>query len=445
MHIDIKFVKDNYKKFFGEEIQVRGWIKSIRSMKNLDFISINDGSTCYNIQCIATENQPRKNLKEINAGTGSGISVIGILNPSKGKQDFELKITKIDFLSEIDLEAYPLQKKEHTLDFIRSLPHLRSQTYKFAAIMRIRSALSFSTHEFFKKERFIYSAFPILTTSDCEGAGETLSIDKNNGIFEKKMHLTVSAQMHAETLAIGMGRVYSFGPTFRAENSNTSRHLSEFWMIEPEISFMKRDQLMEFSEIYIKYIIDYTLKNNLDDILYVSGGNEKHLAKLNAIVTSSFVKLSYTEAVKILQKKEFDGAKIRWGDDLHSNAEKYILETFNNVPVIVYDYPKTLKPFYMKQNEDEKTVGAIDVLMPGIGEVLGGSEREYDLDKLLRAVKEKEIDSKEYEWYIDTRRFGSVPHSGFGLGLERIVRFVSNSSNIRDTIPFPRHPGTCLY
>ncbi|MCK5787766.1 MAG: asparagine--tRNA ligase [Chlamydiia bacterium] len=422
------------------QVKISGWIKSIRDMKNIMFISINDGSCVNNIQCVVSKKTC--NIPDIPFNTGSAISLLGTVVKSKNdQQSLEVNVNEIIFVSSIDGAEYPMQKKTHSLEFIRSLPHLRAQTYIFSSIMRVKNAISFATHKFFQENDFLYVQGPLLTSLDCEGAGETFSIDDKQNIFNNTAHLTVSSQLHIESLAVGLGKVYSFAPTFRAENSNTTRHLSEFWMIEPEISFCNMDMLIDYATNYIKYVIKHCLEHCKDDILSIS--NQDHVDFLESIYKLDFPRISYTEAVEIINSSE--NFSIVWGQDIGTNEEKYLTDIIFKNPVIVTDYPRKLKPFYMKQSDSGNTVKAIDILMPGIGEIIGGSQREDIIEKLESAMLEKNIDIVAYDWYLDLRRFGNVPHAGFGLGLERLVMFITSSDNIRDMLPYPRYPGRLYF
>lgn len=437
---DIFSQQDN---LIGKDVTIGGWIKSIRSMKNIAFISISDSSTPKVLQCILRVKTNEKILSEI--GIGSAIKFFGTINKSKGsEQSIELSVKEVSFHSPIDGEMYPIQKKFHTTEFLRSLPHLRSQTATFAATMRIRNSISMATHKFFQEQGFLLMATPLITSLDCEGSGELFEVSNKDKLFDKKTYLTVSGQLQLESLAIGLNRVYTFSPTFRAENSNTTRHLSEFWMIESEAAFMDIYGLIKLAEEYLKFIIKYSIDHNLEDIEITSQDKESHIKSLKELSKSKFKIVDYTDAIKHLDDHSYEGPKVLWGDDIHSYAEKHLVGKIYKSPIILTNFPKTLKPFYMKRNNDDKTVAAMDVLLPKIGEVIGGSQREDDIKELLEGIKEKGLNIKDYQWYIDTRLFGNIEHSGFGLGLERLVSYIADVPNIRDTIPYPRHPGNII-
>ncbi|MEN8137741.1 MAG: asparagine--tRNA ligase [Bacteroidota bacterium] len=455
------------------EVLLKGWVRTFRSNR---FIALNDGSTINNIQCVVDfESTNEEVLKKIT--TGAAVSLKGILVESQGKgQKVELQVNSIEILGEADPEKYPLQPKRHSLEFLREIAHLRPRTNLFGAVMRVRHTLAYAVHQFFNEKGFFYYNAPIVTGSDAEGAGEMFQVtnlDLNNvpkneegavdfkqDFFGKATNLTVSGQLEAETAAMALGQVYTFGPTFRAENSNTSRHLAEFWMIEPEMAFVELDENMDLAEEFIKYIIKYTLEHRKDDLEFLDqrfAQEEKSkpakdrsdmglIEKLNFVLENNFKRVSYTEAIEILKnskpnkKKKFKYPINEWGVDLQSEHERFLVEKHFKTPVILFDYPAKIKAFYMRLNDDGKTVRAMDVLFPGIGEIVGGSQREERLDVLMSKVEELGIDEKELWWYIDTRKYGTAPHSGFGLGFERIIQFVSGMGNIRDVIPFPRTP-----
>ncbi|MCM1521094.1 MAG: asparagine--tRNA ligase [Muribaculaceae bacterium] len=443
----------------GTEVEAKGWVRTRRGNKHVQFIQLNDGSSINNIQVVLdmtdfTEEQ----LKPVT--TGSSICVKGILVESMGKgQSFEIQAKSLKVYGTADPTAYPLQKKGHTLEYLREIAHLRPRSNFFGAVLRVRSALAFAIHKFFNERGFFYLNTPLITASDCEGAGamfQVTTLDLNNlpkdeegnvdyskDFFAKSTALTVSGQLEGELGATALGQIYTFGPTFRAENSNTPRHLAEFWMIEPEMAFYDITDNMDLAEEFLKYCISYALENCADDIRFLEERFDKGLTeRLRFVVENDFVRLPYTEGVKILEEsgKKFE-FPVHWGTDLQSEHERYLVEEHFKKPVILTDYPKEIKAFYMKLNDDGKTVRAMDVLFPNIGEIIGGSEREEDYDKLLRRVEECHIPMKDMWWYLDTRRFGTVPHSGFGLGFERLVLFVTGMTNIRDVIPFPRTPG----
>ncbi|MCM1111019.1 MAG: asparagine--tRNA ligase [Clostridium sp.] len=445
-----------------KEVSVMGWVRTRRGNKHVQFVALNDGSTIRNIQIVFdmarfTDDQ----LKPVT--TGSSIHVTGRLVPSMGKgQAAEIQADTLEIYGTAD-NSYPLQKKGHTLEFLREKAYLRPRTNTFAAVLRVRSALAFAIHKFFNERGFFYLNTPLITASDCEGAGamfQVTTLDLNNlplddegkvdytqDFFGKPTALTVSGQLEGELGATALGAIYTFGPTFRAENSNTPRHLSEFWMIEPEMAFCDITDDMDLAEEFIKYCIRYALDHCRDDIEFLCEHYDKDLiARLESVLADDFVRLTYTEGVRILEQsgRKFE-YPVYWGADLQSEHERYLVEEHFGKPVILTDYPKDIKAFYMKQNDDGKTVRAMDVLFPTIGEIIGGSEREADYDKLAKRIDELQIPMKDMWWYLDTRRFGSVPHSGFGLGFERLVLFVTGMTNIRDVIPFPRTPKNAEY
>lgn len=450
-------------ELLGTEVSVKGWVRTRRGNKHVQFVALNDGSTIRNIQIVfdlAKFNE--EDLKAVS--TGSAIHVQGQLVESMGKgQTCEIQANMLEIYGGADPEKYPLQKKGHTLEFLREIAHLRPRTNTFGAVLRIRSALAYAIHKFFQEKGFYYLHTPLITASDCEGAGamfqvttldlenlprtEEGKVDYSVDFFGKSTALTVSGQLEGELGATALGAIYTFGPTFRAENSNTPRHLAEFWMIEPEIAFFDITDNMDLAEEFIKYCIKYALDNCRDDIEFLNEMYDKELiARLEGVLKSEFVRLSYTDGVKILEEsgKKFE-FPVYWGADLQSEHERFLVEEHFKRPVILTDYPKEIKAFYMKQNDDNKTVRAMDVLFPKIGEIIGGSEREENYDKLMQRVDECHIPMKDMWWYLDTRRFGTVPHSGFGLGFERLVLFVTGMTNIRDVIPFPRTPGNAEF
>ncbi len=456
---------DLFKKaeLIGTEVTVMGWVRTRRGNKHVQFVALNDGSTVRNIQIVLDMARfSDEQLKPIT--TGSALRVDGRLVESMGKgQTVEVQADNVLVYGTADPETYPLQKKGHTLEFLREKAHLRPRTNTFGAILRVRSALAFAIHRFFQERGFFYLNTPLITGSDCEGAGamfqvttlplnelprtEDGAVDYSKDFFGKPTALTVSGQLEGELGATALGAIYTFGPTFRAENSNTPRHLSEFWMIEPEVSFFDITDNMDLAEAFVKYCISYALENCRDDIEFLAEHYDKELIeRLNFVINNDFVRLTYTEGVKILEesghKFEFP---VYWGADLQSEHERFLVEEYFKKPVILTDYPKEIKAFYMKQNEDGKTVRAMDVLFPNIGEIIGGSEREENYDKLLARIEELDIPMKDMWWYLDTRRFGTVPHSGFGLGFERLVLFVTGMTNIRDVIPFPRTPNNAEF
>ncbi len=458
---------------FLQEVTAKGWVRSFRSKR---FIALNDGSTIHNIQCVVDfENTSDALLKRIT--TGAAVSIKGTLAESQGKgQSVEIQVAELEILGDSNPDEYPIQPKKHSLEFLRENAHLRIRTNTFSAVMRVRSKLSFAVHSYFQENGFNYVNTPIITGSDAEGAGEMFGvsafetnkapltedggIDYKQDFFGKETNLTVSGQLEAETYAMALGKVYTFGPTFRAENSNTTRHLAEFWMIEPEVAFMDLDGNMDLSEDFIKYVLRYVLEQCKDDLVFLDKrftDEEKTkpqaqrsamglIEKLEFVVQNNFKRVSYTEAIDILRnskpnkKKKFAYPINEWGADLQSEHERFLVEKHFKCPVILFDYPADIKAFYMRLNEDGKTVRAMDVLFPGIGEIVGGAQREERLDVLKEKMAALEIDEKELWWYLDTRKFGTAVHSGFGLGFERLVQFATGMGNIRDVIPFPRTP-----
>ena len=444
-------------------IVVKGWVRTKRGNKNVAFIALNDGSTINNIQIVCdVASFDEQIMKQIT--TGACICVKGDLVPSQGAgQSVEVQAREIEVYGVADPETYPLQKKGHSMEFLREIAHLRPRTNTFGAVLRIRHAMAFAIHKFFNDKGFCYLHTPLITASDCEGAGEMFqvttldpdnlprledgTIDYSQDFFGRHTSLTVSGQLEGELGAMALGNIYTFGPTFRAENSNTPRHLAEFWMIEPEMAFYDVNDLMDLEEEFIKYLVQYALDNCQDDIAFLTKMIDPELTdRLKSVVSTDFVRLTYTEGIDILlksgQKFEFP---VSWGVDLQSEHERYLVEKHFGKPVILTDYPKDIKAFYMKQNDDGRTVRGTDVLFPKIGEIIGGSERESSLEKLNSRIAELKMDTKNLWWYIDTRRFGSCPHSGFGLGFERLLLFVTGMSNIRDVIPFPRTPKTAEF
>jgi asparaginyl-tRNA synthetase len=461
-----------------QTVKVQGWVRTFR---NNQFIAMNDGSTILNLQAVVALDSLEENiLKRIT--TGSCLSVVGELIPSPAKgQAVEVKVKELEILGDSDAEKFPLQPKKHSLEFLREIAHLRARTNTFGAVMRVRHAMAFAVHKFFNDRGFFYIHTPVITGSDAEGAGamfkvttldltkppkdEQGHIDHKQDFFGKETNLTVSGQLEGETYALALSDIYTFGPTFRAENSNTTRHLAEFWMIEPEMAFYDIQDNMQLAQDFLQYLAKYALDNCKDDLEFLDKRateeeaskpqdqrNELSLiARLKFVVENDFQKLSYTEAIDILKnsnpnkKKKFQYLIEEWGVDLQSEHERYLVEKHFKKPVILYNYPKGIKAFYMRQNEDGKTVAAMDVLFPGIGEIIGGSQREERYDNLLNRIKELGLPEKELWWYLDLRRFGSAPHSGFGLGFERLIQFVTGMTNIRDVIPFPRFPGNAEF
>ncbi|MCQ2286228.1 MAG: asparagine--tRNA ligase [Bacteroidales bacterium] len=454
----IDFFKHLDSLEMGSTVNVKGWVRTKRGNNAVAFIALNDGSIVHNLQIVVDPTKFDETLLK-NITTGSCIGVIGQLVESQGKgQTVEVQAETIELYGTADPEVYPLQKKGHSLEFLRSIAYLRPRTNYFGCVLRLRHAMAFAIHNYFNEHGYVYLHTPLITGSDAEGAGAMFSVttlDLNNvpktpegkvdysqDFFGKSTNLTVSGQLEGELGALALGAIYTFGPTFRAENSNTARHLAEFWMIEPEVAFNDITDNMDLAEDFLKYLIKYALDHNRDDIQFLNDMFDKELiGRLEFVLNSEFVRLGYTEAVDILKKsgKKFE-YKVDWGIDLQSEHERYLVEQHFKRPVILTDYPKEIKAFYMKQNEDGKTVRAMDVLFPGIGEIIGGSEREADYDKLMKRVEELHIPQKDVWWYLDTRRFGSAPHSGFGLGFERLLLFITGMTNIRDVIPFPRTP-----
>jgi asparaginyl-tRNA synthetase len=433
----------------GGNLSTAGWVRSARLSQNVAFIDLTDGSTPAGLQVVLNPESEGFELME-RVHTGSSVSVSGLLADSPGKgQKFELQANRLVLLGEADPETYPIQKKKHTMEFLRTKAHLRVRTNTFAAVFRLRSHLSQGIHDFFRRKGFHYVHTPLITTSDCEGAGQMFQV-KTAGeeeFFGRPAWLTVSGQLEGELLALGLGEIYTFGPTFRAENSNTQRHLSEFWMVEPEMAFYELVDNMDLAEEFIKGLLAYMLENDPEDLEFMQRWyQEGLLAQLEKIISTPFERLSYTQAIEMLNSsgKQFD-YPTGWGCDIQTEHERYISEEKIGGPVIIYDYPAKIKPFYMRLNDDEKTVGAMDVLLPRIGEIVGGSQREERYDVLLARIRKQGLSEEAYEWYLDTRRYGTVPHSGFGLGLERMLLFLSGMANIRDVIPFPRTPGNAEF
>ncbi len=447
----------------GSVVDVKGWVRTRRGNKHVQFVALNDGTSIKSIQIVFDLSRfSEEELKPIT--TGASIHVQGLLVASQGKgQSVEIQADELQIYSTADPADYPLQKKGHTLEFLREKAHLRPRTNTFGAVLRIRHALAFAIHNFFNDKGFYYFHTPLITASDCEGAGamfqvttlplsdlprtEDGAVDYSGDFYGKQASLTVSGQLEGELGATALGAIYTFGPTFRAENSNTPRHLSEFWMIEPEMAFYEIQDNMDLAEEFIKYCINYALEHCADDIQFLNDMFDKELIeRLRFVTHNDFVRLSYTEGIKILEQsgRKFE-FPVYWGVDLASEHERYLVEEHFKKPVILTDYPKEIKAFYMKLNDDGKTVRAMDVLFPKIGEIIGGSEREENYDKLMGRIAEMNIPMKDMWWYLDTRRFGTVPHSGFGLGFERLILFVTGMQNIRDVIPFPRYPGNCEF
>jgi len=463
----------------GEEVTIKGWVRTKRGNKQINFVALNDGSTINNIQIVV--DVPNFNEDDINKiTTGAAICVKGLLVESTGQQSIEISAKEIEILGECDPETYPIQPKKHTLEFLRENAHLRFRTNTFGAIFRVRNAMSFAVHKYFNENGFNYLHTPLVTGSDAEGAGEMFrvttldavnppmneegKVDYKQDFFGKATNLTVSGQLEGELGAMALGKIYTFGPTFRAENSNTTRHLAEFWMIEPEMAFYDIVDNMDLAEDFMKYVIKYALDNCMDDLQFLSKrlqeeekgkkADEKSMElieKLKFVLEEDFARITYTEAYDILRnskpnkKKKFKFLIDEWGVDMQSEHERFLVEKHFKKPVIITDYPKEIKSFYMKQNADGKTVAAMDVLFPGIGEIIGGSQREENLEKLLTRMEEIGIPAEEMDWYLDTRRYGSAEHSGFGLGFERLILFITGMGNIRDVIPFPRTPNNAEF
>ena len=451
---------------YGQTIQVCGWVRSKRGNKQVNFIALNDGSTIKNIQIVADMSLiSEEELK--NVTTGACICASGKLVESQGSgQNVEIQLEKIEVFGTADPEKYPLQKKGLSMEYLRTIAHLRPRTNTFGAVFRIRHNMAIAIHTYFHSHGYFYFHTPIITASDCEGAGQMFQvttknlynlkkdkdgkIDYSDDFFGKSTSLTVSGQLEGELAALSLGKIYTFGPTFRAENSNTPRHLAEFWMIEPEVAFIDKNDLMDIEEDFIKFCVQWALDHCQDDLEFLNQYVDKGLIeRLQSVLKTDFVRLTYTEGIEILQQAIKDGQKFefpcQWGDDLASEHERFLVEHHFKKPVIMTDYPKEIKAFYMKINEDDKTVQGTDVLFPQIGEIIGGGVREANLEKLQNEIVRREIPDKDIWWYLDTRRFGSAPHAGFGLGFERLMLFVTGMQNIRDVIPFPRTPKTAEF
>ncbi len=477
--VKIKTILDQHP--IGTEVTLMGWVRTKRSNKNVSFIALNDGSIITNYQVVADPNLISEEILK-KCTTGACLKITGKVVESQGAgQSSELNAQIIEVLGEADPEKYPLQPKKHSLEFLREIAHLRMRTNTFSAVFRVRHALAFAVNKYFNDKGFFYIHTPIITASDAEGAGETFKvttldlhklpkaedgkIDFKQDFFERETNLTVSGQLEGELAAMALAEIYTFGPTFRAENSNTTRHLAEFWMIEPEMAFYDAEDNQNLAEDFLKYVIHYALENCAEDLKFLDqrAAEEESakpadqrselglIEKLKFVVDNDFVRLTYTEAIDILRnsnpnkKKKFTYLIESWGTDLQSEHERYLVEKHFKKPVILTDYPKEIKSFYMRQNEDGKTVAAMDILFPGIGEIVGGSQREERLDVLTKRMEEMNIPQEEMWWYLDTRRFGATPHAGFGLGFERMILFVTGMSNIRDVIAFPRTPGNAEF
>ena len=459
-------VKDLLQMAAGQEVLAKGWVRTKRGNKEIAFIALNDGSTIKNVQIVVDKNEETEAILP-KITTGACIGVLGDLVESVGSgQAVEIHAKEITLYGPCDPVRYPLQKKDTSLEYLRTVAHMRPRTNTFGAVLRLRSQMAFAIHEYFHKKGFVYLNTPLITAADCEGAGQMFQVttlDLNNvpknkkgepdyskDFFGKQTSLTVSGQLEGELGATALGEIYTFGPTFRAENSNTPRHLAEFWMIEPEMAFYDIKDNMDLAEDFIKHLVSYALYKCYDDVKFLNDRYDNELIeRLESVVKTDFVRLEYTEGINILEEAIRNGEKfeypVYWGVDLQSEHERYLVEKHFRKPVILTGYPKDIKAFYMKQNEDGKTVRAMDVLFPKIGEIIGGSEREADLDKLEARIAELGMSRRTLEWYIDTRRFGSCPHSGFGLGFERLLLFVTGMANIRDVIPFPRTPKNAEY
>lgn len=459
-------VRDLLNMKAGQEVLAKGWVRTKRGNKEIVFVALNDGSTIKNIQIVIDKNADTETILP-KITTGACIGVKGNLVESVGSgQAVEIHADEITLYGPCDPVRYPLQKKDTSLEYLRTVAHMRPRTNTFGAVLRLRSQMAFAIHEYFHKKGFVYLNTPLITASDCEGAGQMFQVttlDLNNvpknkkgtpdyskDFFGKQASLTVSGQLEGELGATALGDIYTFGPTFRAENSNTPRHLAEFWMVEPEMAFYDITDNMDLAEDFIKHLVKYALDNCYDDIQFLNDRYDNELIeRLKSVISTEFVRLEYTEGIKILEEAIKNGVQfeypVYWGVDLQSEHERYLVEKHFGKPVILTGYPKEIKAFYMKQNEDGKTVRAMDVLFPKIGEIIGGSEREADLEKLETRIDEIGMSHRTLEWYLDTRRFGSCPHSGFGLGFERLLLFVTGMANIRDVIPFPRTPKNCEF
>ncbi|MCK5197869.1 MAG: asparagine--tRNA ligase [Spirochaetales bacterium] len=447
----------------NQEITVQGWIRTKRDSKNLCFFELSDGSSLKNLQIIIDKEKYDLNTEIDRLSTGASATITGILVPSPGKnQSVELQGQSIIVEGESPVETYPLQKKRHSYEFLREIAHLRPRTNTFSAVARVRSTLSFAVHKFFMENGYVYIHTPIISASDCEGAGEMFQVttlpmdsipmtdgevDYTKDFFGKPANLTVSGQLEGEIYATALKDIYTFGPTFRAENSNTSRHLAEFWMIEPEMAFCNLDGNMELAEKFLKYILQYVLDKCSEEMNFFNSFMQKGIIDdIKHVIKSPFTHITYTEAVDLLLKADADFEfPASWGHDLQSEHERYLTEKVFKGPVIITDYPKGIKAFYMKLNEDGKTVRAMDILVPRLGEIIGGSERESDLEKLKAKIDEQDLDQKDYWWYLELRQYGTVPHAGFGLGFERLIQYVTGMQNIRDVIPFPRTVGSAEF
>lgn len=438
----------DYQAYDAKKVLLNGWVRTVRKSKEFGFIELNDGTTLKNVQLVY--GNELENFEAIGHLTvGSALHCEGIVKCTEGgKQDFEIQVTELEILNQAPSE-YPLQKKRHTFEYLRTQAHLRPRTNTFSAVFRMRSVMAYAVHQFFQERGFVYTHTPIITASDAEGAGEMFGISAGDDkeFFGRPANLSVSGQLNAEAYALAFQNVYTFGPTFRAENSNTTRHAAEFWMIEPEIAFANLQDDIQLAEDFIKFMIESAFNRLPDEMDFFDQRIEKGLiARLDAIKNADFVRMNYTEAVDLLLKsnKKFD-YPVEWGIDLQSEHERFLTEEIIKGPVFLTDYPKDIKAFYMRMNDDEKTVAAVDLLVPGIGEIIGGSQREERVDHLIARMEQLGMDTNAYDWYLDLRRFGGVEHAGFGVGFERLLMYLSGMSNIRDVIPFPRTPGSILF
>jgi asparaginyl-tRNA synthetase len=457
---ELKYPVQGRPSILGQEVTVKGWVRTVRNQKTFSFIELNDGSTLSTFQVIANPDIPNYEKLINSLSTGVSVAIVGTIVESPGKnQQFEMQAKSISIIGVCNPEEYPLQKKRHSFEFLRTIAHLRPRTNTLGAVTRLRNALAFATHLFYQQRGFLYIQTPIITASDCEGAGKMFrvttldpqtvprlpdgQVDYSQDFFGKPAFLTVSGQLNGEIYASALSDIYTFGPTFRAENSNTSRHLAEFWMIEPEMAFADINDNMDNAEAFLKFVLKYALEHCQEDMQFF----DKHVSqglieRLQHVINTPFERATYTYAVRILEKsgKNFE-YPVKWGSDLQSEHERYLAEEFFAKPVIITDYPKQIKAFYMRSNEDNKTVAAMDVLVPKIGEIIGGSQREERLDLLEHKLREVGLSPTDYWWYLELRKYGSVPHAGYGVGFERLIQFASGMENIRDVIPFPRFPG----
>lgn len=461
---EIKHPLPNTPSLVGHDVTVKGWVRTVRNQKTFTFVELNDGSTLSNLQVILNPDLPNYQTLIGQLNTGTSLSVSGTIVESPGEKQFlELHAKELTIIGKCDPESYPLQKKRHTFEFLRTIAHLRPRTNTIGAITRVRNALAFATHLFYQQRGFLYLHTPVITASDCEGGGKMFrvttldplnpaknekgEVDFTQDFFSKPSYLTVSGQLNGEIYACALSDIYTFGPTFRAENSNTSRHLAEFWMIEPEMAFADINDNMDNAEAYLKFVLKYALENCQEDMKFFNEHVSKGLIeRLEKVIETPFERTSYTYAVRILEKsnKTFE-FPVKWGLDLQSEHERYLAEEFFAKPVIITDYPKEIKAFYMRGNTDNKTVAAMDVLVPKIGEIIGGSQREERLPQLEAKLKEFHLPPENYWWYLELRKYGSVPHAGYGVGFERLIQFVTGMDNIRDVIPFPRYPGSAEF